>query len=390
MPTKAHHRIVVIGGGNAGSSIAGRLRRAGVRDVVVLEPRETHIFTPLQSHIAGGVARSAEAQRSQLDVTPRGVTWIRNGVTELRPEDHEVVIDGGSRIGYEHLIVCPGIEMRWDLVPGLAEAMRAENGASSHDLALAGKASRLLRDVQAGTVVFTQAPEPASCGSVALKPMLLACDWWRSRGVLDDIRVVFASPRSSPIGVAEIDAELLRILDEYGIETRFDTPLTSVDAAASTVELGGETLKYDVLMAAPPQTAPAWLAPVADAAGFVDIDPSTFRHRRFDDVWSIGDAAAVDTLRSGGAIRKQSSILSANLRAVLKGSAPREEYDGYTVCPVTVSRGEVVFAEFDRHGRLAPTVPFWRRSYRANRLTWIADRRILPWIYWHMIVKGRA
>ena len=78
------------------------------------------------------------------------------------------------------------------------------------------------------------------------------------------------------------------------------------------------------------------------------------------------------------------------MTAVIAGRAPTAKYDGYSVVPFTVSRGTVVFAEFDRRGRLKPTIPFWRSLYRERRLSWIADRRVLPWVYWHLILRGRA
>ena len=60
------------------------------------------------------------------------------------------------------------------------------------------------------------------------------------------------------------------------------------------------------------------------------------------------------------------------------------------MCPFTVSRSTVVFAEFDDQYRPAPTIPFWKGLVRERRLTWIFDRHILPWVYWHMILQGRA
>jgi sulfide:quinone oxidoreductase len=392
-------RVVVIGGGNAGLAVAGRLRRKGLRDVVVIEPREEHVFAPLQSHIAGGAARASEAVRPQGDVTPRGVEWIQDAVTDIRPDAHEVVLASGGMVGYDHLVVCPGIQMNWTAVPGLAEAMQTPFGVSNYNHALAAKASPLLRDVREGTVVFVQAADTSSCPGAAQKPMYLACAWWRARGVLDRIRVVLVTPERTLHGIAEIDAELQRKVDEYGIEVRHGAHLLAVDPSARTITVGGaddtETLAYDVLHAAPPQSAPDWLAatPLAVAlssGGWVEVDPETFRHMRYPEVWSLGDAADTASYRSGGALRQQAKILCANLLAALEGKPPTARYDGYSVCPYTVSRRTVVFAEFDRAGDLSPTVPFWRSLYRERRLSWVFDRRILPWVYWNLILQGRA
>jgi len=392
-------RIVVIGGGNAGLSVAGRLRRAGVGDVTVIEPRTLHVFAPVQSHIAGGVARASEAARRQADVIPPGVRWLRDEVFTVDAAARRLHLVSGAHADYDQLIVCAGMRMAWEQVPGLPEAMASPSGISNYDYALSAKASTVLRDLRSGTVVFTQPPEPASCGAAAQKPMYLACDWWRAIGVRDDIRVVFVAPDPVPFGIPAIDRELQRKLDEYGIEVRYSREVRSVDAEARTVTIGHgdaeETLAYDVLHAVPPQRAPEWIAGSGLAAsddphGFVDVDPETLQHVRHPEIWAVGDAAAVATRRSGGAIRRQAKALVKNLRAVIAGRTPTQKYDGYSVVPFTVSRGTVVFAEFDRWGRLQPTVPFWRSLSRERVLSWVADRRVLPWVYWHLILRGRA
>lgn len=389
------HRILVIGGGNGGLSVAGRLRRMGMTDVAVIEPRDEHVFAPLQSHIAGGVARAAEAVRPQRDVTPKGVQWIRDRATHVDPHERAVTLSSGEVVAYEQLIITAGLETRYDAVPGLERAMSEPTGVSSYTFDLAQKASPALRDLRRGTVVFVQQPEPASAAGVAQKPMYLACDWWRSRGRLADIRVIFVSPEASAFSVPAISDELQRKLDEYGVETRFDSDLVEVPGD-QTIVIGrgdrSETIAYDLLHAAPPQAPPAWIADsgLADDDGFVDVDPTTFRSRRFDDIWALGDAASVDTLRSGGAIRMQAKTLALNLRDALRGRAPARRYDGYTVCPITVSRRTVVFAEFDGEGRLAPSIPGFTWLYRESRISYIFDRHVLPWVYWHLILQGRA
>jgi len=396
-----HHRVVIIGGGNAGLSVAGRLRRSGVDDVVVVEPRDHHLYQPMFSHIAGGTARAGMAVRPQASVMPRGVRWIQDRVVDVVPEASTVTLASGRRITFDQVVVCPGIQRDWDRVPGLTEAMASPVGASNYEFDLAKKASRLLRDVRQGTVVFTQPAGPATCAGAAQKPMYLACDYWRATGVLKDIRVVMLVPDTTVFGIPAIDRELERKIAQYGIELRCETELLEVDAENRTVTIGpaagGETesLSYDVLHAVPPQSAPDWLDATSLSSpgtpgGFVDVDPQTLRHLRYPNVWALGDAAATTNSKSGGALREQSLVLAKNLAAAINGDAPAETYSGYSVCPFTVSRSTIVFAEFDDEYRQKPTVPFWKGLARERRLTWVLDRHILPWVYWHLILKGRA
>jgi sulfide:quinone oxidoreductase len=145
----------------------------------------------------------------------------------------------------------------------------------------------------------------------------------------------------------------------------------------------------------PPQSAPDWvkattLPATGDPSGFVEVDPETLRHVRYPNVWSLGDAAATRNSKSGGALRKQTLVVAKNLSSALQGKAASSSYDDYSVCPFTVSRSTVVFAEFDDEYTPKPTIPFWTALARERRLTWVFDRHILPWVYWNLILKGRA
>ncbi|MHA7239648.1 NAD(P)/FAD-dependent oxidoreductase [Arthrobacter sp. TMS1-12-1] len=393
--------MLIIGGGNAGVSLAGRLRRYRVKDVAVIEPRSRHLYQPLFSHIAGGTADALEAVRLQADVMPRGVTWIQDKATDVSTGSRTVLLESGSAVTYDHMVVCPGIQNDWTAIPGLKAAMEGPHGASNYEYELAPKAWTLFRDLTRGTVVFTQPPGPASCDGAAQKPMYLACDHWQRTGVLQDIRVVLAVSTPTIFGMDIIDEELTRKIEEYGIEVRYSTELAAVDPEGRTVELANsvtgtsETLGYDVLHAVPPQSAPEWLKstdlPAHGArGGFVEVDPVILRHPRFPDIWSLGDAASTLNSKSGAALRMQTTVLAKNLRAVLKGKKPTAEYNHYSACPFVVSHNTVVFSEFDDKYKPMPTVPGWDDLARERRLTYVLDRFVLPKVYWNLILKGRA
>jgi len=413
-PHIQRHNVVVIGGGNAGLSVAGRLRRYGVQDITVVEPREHHLYQPMFSHIAGGTAPAKIATRPQTSVIPRGVGWLNARVETVDPAAKTVTLTSGQTIGYGQLIVCPGIQKNWDAVPGLTEAMASPSGISNYEYEYAQKSVAVLRAVRSGTVVFTQPAGPASCSGAAQKPMYLACDFWREAGVLSDIRVILVVPTPTLFGMPMIDAELDRKVQEYGIEVHYERELVEVDPEQRTVTIAAtarqdgpdrgqdgepsatrEQLSYDVLHAVPPQSAPDWLAATdladpGNPGGFVEVDSLTLRHPRHPDVWALGDAAATTSSKSGGALRQQTLTVAKNLAAALDGKPLPQVYNGYSVCPFTVSRSSVVFAEFDDRYRPKPTIPSWTGLAKERRLTFLADRYLLPWVYWNLILKGLA
>ncbi|MHA7293378.1 NAD(P)/FAD-dependent oxidoreductase [Arthrobacter sp. HLT1-21] len=399
--TVAHHQVVVIGGGNAGISLAARLRRYGAKDIAVVEPSSDHLYQPLFSHIAGGTAAAAEAIRPQASVIPRGVQWIQDAAVDVDAVRHTVHLASGAQVHYEQLVVCPGIQKDWNAVPGLADAMASEYGASNYEIELAPKAWDLLRAMRQGTVVFNLPPGPLSCGGAAQKPMYLACDYWAQQGVLQNIRVVLIVPTPTVFPEAVANEELSRKIAHYGIELRVSSEITEVDAGARTVTVrdsgaagSTETLAYDVLHAVPPQSAPNWLKatdlPAAgDPSGFVEVDPETLRSVRYPAVWSLGDAAATLNSKSGAALRQQTQVVAKNLLAALKGKSVTTKYNNYSACPFTVSRSTVVFSEFDDQYHAKPSIPS-KGIMRERRITFILERRILPQVYWKLILKGRA
>ena len=140
----------------------------------------------------------------------------------------------------------------------------------------------------------------------------------------------------------------------------------------------------------PHYRAPRWVAESdlagATAAGLVDVDPGTMRHRKHPAIWSLGDVADLGMPPSGGALRKQVAVLAHNIRAAEEGDF--QQYDGYTVMPITVARHKLMLVEVDRHGRPAPTVPF-PDLVKPRRVTWLVDRYALPVTYFRRILRGK-
>ncbi len=394
----SHHAVLIIGGGNAGISLAARLKRYGVKGIAIVDPSEQHLFQPFFSHIAGGTGKAESAVRSQESVMPKGVTWHRDTAVTIDPAAKTATLASGRTLTYEQLVVCPGIQKNWDGIPGLKEAYDSPYAATNYSLDLAVKAWRLLSAMRSGTAVFTMPDGPITCGGAAQKPMYLACDYWRSQGVLDDIRVILAVPTKTVYGVDIVDDELNRKIAEYGIELRCTTQLTAVDADNRVATLRDtargteEQIQYDVLHATPPQSAPDWIRStgLADDEGFVAVDIETLRHPAYPSVWSLGDAAGTRNSKSGAALRQQTKVLAKNMKAVLAGGQPSQKYNGYGACPFTVTRSTVVLAEFDDTLTPKPSVPGWKGLAKERRLTWWVERYGFIRLYWYFILKGRA
>ncbi|MCW1250366.1 NAD(P)/FAD-dependent oxidoreductase [Acaricomes phytoseiuli] len=394
-----YHRTVIIGGGNAGISVAARLRRAGQQGIAVIEPGDTHYYQPLWTLVGGGQADIGITSRPQARVMPRGVSWIKDSATGVSPQRNTVHLASGRDVSYDFLVACPGIYCDWDGVPGLMDALATPEVSSNYAYNLAPKTWQMIKGLRAGTAIFTMPANPIKCGGAPQKIAYLAADYWRKTGVLQDIRIVMVLPTPALFGVEVFSRELEKVARRYGIEVRLSTEMTAIDSASRTITVepvgGGaqERLHYDLLHAVPPQSAPGWVkrSPLADPEnplGYISVDRNTLQHTRYPNVFSLGDACSAPNSKTGAAIRKQAPVLVANLLAALAGGQGDAAYHGYASCPLVTSRRTMLLAEFDYELNPAPSIPFIDTT-RERRDMWLLKRYGLPFMYWNGILKGR-
>jgi len=167
-----HHKVLLVGGGSAGISVAARLRRAKVDDIGVIEPSDKHYYQPLWTLVGGGCAPAAESERSEASVMPKGVAWIKDSAETIDPDNNLLTTITGARVSYDYLIVCPGIQLDWGRVPGMTDALSTSTVSSNYTYELAPKTWEMVRRLKSGTAVFTMPSGPIKCAGAPQKDCL--------------------------------------------------------------------------------------------------------------------------------------------------------------------------------------------------------------------------
>ncbi len=256
--------------------------------------------------------------------------------------------------------------------------------------------------MRSGRAVFTQPPMPIKCAGAPQKVMYLSADHWRQNGVLKDIDVSFCNAGGVLFGVADYVPALMEYVKRYDVDLKFHHNLIAIDGLAKKAwfrktvpDTEPETVEvpFDMIHVTPPQTAPDFIrvSPLADQAGWVDVDQQTLRHKTFDNIYALGDVSSAPNAKTAAAARKQAPIVAENV-LIDMGLRPVGDaiYDGYGSCPLTVERGKIVLAEFGYGGKLLPSFPRWLiNGKRPSRLAWWLKERILPPVYWRAMLKGR-
>lgn len=392
-----HHQIVIVGGGTAGITVAARLKNADASlDVAVIEPSEKHYYQPLWTLVGGGMFEADESARNEAELIPYGVNWIKKRVASFSPAANSITTDDGETIGYDYLVVAPGIQINWDQVKGLKESVGKDGVCSNYSIDTVASTWKFIRELKQGVALFTQPAGAVKCGGAPQKICYLAEDHFRRTGVRDNVDVIFtlAGPRLFAVDRYRIVLE--QVCQRKKVEPRYRHNLVEIrPASKEAVYRHMDTdeelvIKYDMIHVTPPMSAPDFVAQseLAGETGWVEVDKHTLQHTRFPNVYGLGDASSLPTSKTGAAIRKQAPVLVANLLASMNQQSPTASYDGYTSCPVVTGYDSLVLAEFDYSGQPAETFPFEQDKERFSMFMF--KKFGLPAMYWHGMLKGRV
>ncbi len=401
-------KVVIVGGGTAGITIAARLLRARKElkdDIIIVEPSDKHYYQPFWTLVGAGEAIPEETVREEKDYIPKGAHWVKARVVEVEPEKNSVTLDDGRKLSYDFLVLTPGLVVDLDGIPGLREGLKTDHVCTIYTFEEAPRTWQKLEKFKGGKAIFTFRT-PLKCGGAPQKIMYLADDHFRRVGIRDKTEVLFVSAGMKLFGVPPIREALEKVVKRKGIETIFQRDLIEIKpeeriARFVSKEPGKEDdileLKYDLIHVTPTMKPPAFIkdnpglaVPEGDKKGWLNVDIYTFQHKKYPNIFGAGDVGAFPTAKTGAAVRKQAPLLVHNLLATMDGkdSSTFKKYNGYSSCPLITGYGRVILAEFDYEDKLVPSFPLDPTKERYSM--WLLKKYILPKMYWHGMLRGRA
>jgi len=419
----AKHKILIIGGGTAGITVAAQLKRKDKKlDIAIIEPSDKHYYQPAWTLVGAGTFDYQKTIRKEADYIPKGVEWIKDKATNILPEKNTVTTEKSGDVEYEYLIVAPGLVMAPELLPGLPEAM--EKGVVCSNYTDPEHTWKKMQEFKGGNMVFTQPTTPIKCGGAPQKIMYLAEHYLRKHGLREKSNVVFATPGTVIFGTPEfkktldeiienrnilfkplyapirIDAEEKKIYFKYtGDKTKSEVIPSDDPTGESFVSDQEIEMPFDFLHLAPPQAAPKFIqdsqVSIQEGAnkGWVDVDEHSLQHKRFANIFALGDVAALPTAKTGAAVRKQAPVLVENLLEMMKNhKIGLASYEGYSSCPLVTGYGKMVLAEF-KYGNERDSDPFLSKFVDTTKeqwSMWILKKYGLPFMYWNLMLRGKA
>ncbi|KAE8415014.1 hypothetical protein BDV36DRAFT_229221 [Aspergillus pseudocaelatus] len=404
-----NHKVVVIGGGTAGLSISHQLLNSGKftqDDIAVVDPAAWHHYQPGWTLVGGGLKTKEELRRPMNSLIDPKLKFYNDSVSTFSPEENLVTLGNGDKVNYEQLVVVPGININYGSIEGLPEALESPDAPVStiYGYETCDKVFRTVQKLQKGVALFTQPAGVVKCAGAPQKVMWLALDHWKRAGLYDPsnpsnsaINISFATALPAMFGVPKYSATLEALRKERGVEGLFQHDLVAIEGNTATFARldGQEKVKkqFDLLHVVPKMGPHAFVknSALANEAGFVDVDDSTMRHKKFSNVWSAGDGSSLPTAKTAAAITSQSPILVRGLLSTMEGKEPEGNYDGYTSCPLLTEYGKVLLAEFKYGGQPKETFGNLLGIDQATprRAFYHLKKDFFPWVYYQAMVKGK-
>jgi len=403
-PSKAH--IVIVGSGLGGIAVANRLRKQldGAR-ITLIDKKEIHNYQPGYTLVATGVWPVGKVIDHNADFQPSGAEWIKDMVAAFEPASNTVVTAGGQRVGYDVLVVATGTHQDWARIEGMDVGAIGTNGLASvypsSDAAVATWAAMDAFRQKGGKAVMTLPATPLKCAGAPLKMTFMLRDRLAQAGTLGKSEVHFHSALGSVFGVKPVNDNVLERWKNLGIQVHTNEALAALDigkriATFASPEGERTEVPYDFIHVVPPMRAPdavkhsdlAWKEGPMAAGGWLEVDPKTLQHKRFPNVFGIGDINGTPRGKTAATVKKSAPIVAQHVVDFLAGRALGQVFDGYTSCPLIVREGSAMLIEFDYAGKLTPSLPMIE-PLQESFFAWLMKVRMLKPAYL-AVLKGRV
>jgi sulfide:quinone oxidoreductase len=391
-------QIVILGGGTGGTTIANRLRRrfdAEEAEIHVVDRDDRHVYQPGLLFVPFGLVRADEIVRPRRRQLRRRIVFHEAEVDSVTLDRDEVLLDDGTVLPYDALVVATGVRLQPEETEGLTGPGWNERVFTFYTPEGAEALHGALERFDGGRLVVNLVDMPIKCPVAPLEFAFLA-DWYlRERRIRGRTELVYSTPLDGAFTKPIASRQLGSLLVEKEIELVTEFNASEVGGAGRTLtSYDGRALDFDLLVTVPLHGGAPYVerSPgLGDALGFVPTDKHTLQTAAKPNVFALGDATDLPTSKAGSVTHFEAEVLTENVERFLADKELAAGYDGHANCFVETGFHKALLIDFNYeteplpgHFPSAVGLPLLRES-RLNHL----GKLMLEWVYWHALLPGR-
>lgn len=312
-PAARGPRVVIVGGGWGGAGAARALRTGGTPVAVTLiEPNPRFMSCPLSVKYIVGLATAESFQMGYEALARAGVNVVRERVQAIDRARRSVRTAAGE-IGYDFLILAPGIEYIEEALPGYAQARDAlpVGFRAFEQSAVKARFDEFL--ATGGTVVVSVPKLPYRCPPAPYERAALFAEAIKRRRVKGKVIVLDENPQPSPPPIARPLLAAFETLYKNEIEYRPSVELTGIDPARKIIRTTFGDVPYQMANLILPMRAPALIREAGLGQRWAEVRLPTFQSAADDRIYVIGDAAGVPFPKSGHVAFETGSLVAQHI-----------------------------------------------------------------------------
>ena len=391
-------RLIILGGGTAGTIMANRL--APVLDraewkITLVDPSDKHYYQPGFLFIPFGIYERDDVIKPSRDFYPAGVEVITMAAEEIQAKASRLKLADGRVLGYDYLIIATGTRIHPEETEGMMDGGWHESIFDFYTIEGACALKRWLKYWDGGRLVVNIAEMPIKCPVAPLEFVFLADWWFTERGIRDKVDIELVTPLPGAFTKPIASLRLGEFMERKNIRLTSEFNIGRVDAnAKKIVSWDDREVEYDVLVTVPVHRGAAVIgrSGLGDELDFVPTDPQTLRAKAYENIFVIGDATDVPTSKAGSVAHFESDVLLDNLQRAIEGRPLKPDFDGHANCFIESGFGKGVLIDFNYQVEPLPGKfplpgigPFsLLEETRMNH--W--GKMTFRWVYWNLVIKG--
>ncbi len=391
--------LVILGAGTAGTMMANHLVKklpSNQWNITIIDQYNSHYYQPGFLFIPFDTYKPEQVKKNIEKFIPKGVSLIKEKIEKIQAENNNVLLENGTEILYDILIIATGSKIAPQEVTGMLGEYWHKTIFDFYTFQGSVALRDKFRNWQGGRLVVHVTEMPIKCPVAPLEFAFLADDYFHKKGIRDKVEIKYVTPLSGAFTKEKTAKELAYLLEEKGIEIIPDFAVEHIEGENGKMyDYGGEIVDFDLLVTVPTNMGDALMerSGIGNELNFVPTDKHTLQSKVKENIFVIGDATDVPTSKAGSVAHFEAEILTENILLYIEGKPLKPDFDGHANCFIETGKGKGLLIDFNYEyepvkGKfpLAGIGPMsLLTESRLNHWGKLAFR----WIYWNMLLPAR-